>query len=128
MEIGTPFGIFSDDDDEREPGKVERIWNNEEQRYEVVVWMNIPYPDSEDGSRLRPGNVYDPDEWTEFLELHQIDINDVFEIEFQEDGRFTVYQYRRVDGQAIRDWKDPTLAATMEPVTLTPKAPFPAWS
>lgn len=77
---------------------------------------------------LRPGNVYDFEEWGTFLELHHFDMGDVYRIDFLDDGRMTVHRYRRdKDGHRFRE-PGTTDAAILEPVTVTPKAPIPAWS
>jgi hypothetical protein len=89
--------------------------------------LEIPYPGTGQGGILRPGNIYDADEWTAFLFLHDIDSEDVYRIDFLDDGRMTIYRYRRTpEGHLFAS--DEEKIATMDPVTIRPKAPFPTWS
>lgn len=91
--------------------------------------IRLPYPGTGNGKTLRPGNLYDYEEWGAFLELHHFSINDVYRIDFLDDGRFTVYRYRRnsIGAQFLCN-EETREIATMESVTVTPKAPIPAWS
>jgi hypothetical protein len=78
---------------------------------------------------LRPSNIYDAREWTEFLELHGFDAFSVYRIDFHDDGRFTVYEVRRnSEGSPFLVDEEKRQIATMEPVTVTPLAPVPIWS
>lgn len=79
---------------------------------------------------LDPDSFYDPLEWELFLEAHRFSIEDVYKIDFLEDGRITVHSYR-----TDQDGKHYALpieggmeVATEEPVTITPESTIPVWS
>lgn len=77
---------------------------------------------------LTPNSVYDPLEWELWLEAHDLNINDIYMIEFLEDGRITVHQYATKDGHRFLENPGDTQAATLDPVTVTPKSTIPVWS
>lgn len=92
-------------------------------------YIRIPYPGNGNGKILRPGNLYDFEEWEAFLNLHDLSGFDVYRIDFLEDGRLRVFRYRKdSNGNPFLANLDTREIATFEPVTITPKAPIPSWT
>jgi len=101
----------------------------DEAEFNEEIHVRIQYPGNGNGKILRPGNLYDFDEWETFLNLHDLSGLDVYRIDFLEDGRMTVHRYRKgSDGHPFLANLDTREIATFEPVTITPKAPIPSWT
>jgi len=101
----------------------------DEAEFNEEIHIRIQYPGNANGKMLRPGNLYDFDEWETFLQLHDLTAYDVYRIDFLEDGRMRVHRYRRdSQGNPFMSNLETREIATMEPVTITPKVPIPSWT
>ncbi len=85
-----------------------------------------------DMKTLTPENLYDPLEWEIWLVAHGFNIENVYQLDFHDDGTVTVHSYRRdKNGNAYRIPGSSIITsviATEEPVTIIPKSEIPVWS
>lgn len=84
--------------------------------------LPLPYPGN-DPKTIRPGNVYDIDEWRTWLANLDFDVNDVYQIDFHGDNRCTVHSYRP-DRPLLKSGH----VAALDPVTVTYRTPPPMWT
>ena len=56
----------------------------DEAEFNEELHIRIQYPGNGNGTILRPGNLYDFDEWETFLQLHDLTAYDVYRIDFLE--------------------------------------------